>query len=109
MPSSFGDKPVERVDDVPVLQPVRMANLAAQLDEVNPELELIWDSMMKNGQFIGGEAVADFERDFAQFTGAEHAIGVANGTDALEIILRSLPLEKGAAVMVPGNSFVTTA
>lgn len=88
---------------------VKMANLAAQLDQINPGFQEVWNSMLKNGSFIGGDAVKNFETDFEAFTGAKYAIGVANGTDAIEIILKSLPLHPGATVLVPGNTFVATA
>lgn len=88
---------------------VKMANLAAQLDQINPGFQEVWNSMLKNGSFIGGDAVKNFETDFEAFTGAKYAIGVANGTDAIEIILKSLLLPPGATVLVPGNTFVATA
>lgn len=60
-------------------------------------------------EFILGESLVQFEQEFAKFCGAKFAIGVANGTDALEIALRSVDLGEDAEVIVPSNSFVASA
>jgi dTDP-4-amino-4,6-dideoxygalactose transaminase len=53
--------------------------------------------------------VADFEREWARYCGTRHAVGVANGTDALELVLRALDIGSGDEVIVPANTFVATA
>lgn len=53
--------------------------------------------------------VAQFESEFADFHDAEHAIGVANGTVALELALRACGVEPGDEVIVPGYTFIATA
>ena len=55
-------------------------------------------------RYILGSEVARFERAFAEFCGVDHCIGVANGTDALEIALRSLDVGRGARVLVVANA-----
>lgn len=57
----------------------------------------------------GREEVDAFEAAFAAHCGAEHAIGMANGTDALELALVAAGLQPGDEVLVPGNTFVATA
>jgi dTDP-4-amino-4,6-dideoxygalactose transaminase len=59
--------------------------------------------------FIGGEEVAAFEREYAAFSGVAHCIGVANGTDAIELALRALGVGTGDEVILPANTFVATA
>ncbi len=59
--------------------------------------------------YIGGERVKKFEADFAAYIGAKHCIGVGNGTDAIEIALKSLGLPQGSKVLVPANSFIATS
>jgi dTDP-4-amino-4,6-dideoxygalactose transaminase len=59
--------------------------------------------------FILGAEVAEFEASFARFVGVPHCIGVANGTDALELALRSLGIGAGDEVVVPTNSFIASA
>ena len=53
--------------------------------------------------------VASFEREFAQFSGVKHCVGVANGTDALEMTLRAVSVGAGDEVIGPANSFVASA
>src|SRR5439155_20017156 len=65
--------------------------------------------LFENTAFILSEEVASFERAFAQFSGVTHCVGVANGTDALEMILRAVGVANGDEVIVPANSFVGTA
>jgi len=53
--------------------------------------------------------VAEFEQAFAGFVGVRHCIGVANGTDAIELALRALGIGPGDEVVVPANTFIATA
>lgn len=58
--------------------------------------------------FILGSALEEFENEFAKFIGSKFAVGVASGTDALFLSLKSLQLEKGAEVITPAFTFVAT-
>ncbi len=59
--------------------------------------------------FVDGPEVAAFEREFAAFCEIEQCVAVANGTDALELLLRSVRLPEGSEVLLPANTFVATA
>jgi dTDP-4-amino-4,6-dideoxygalactose transaminase len=89
--------------------PVPFVDLRAQMreisDEIRPELEAVY----RDAAFIGGPRVAAFEREFAEYIGVEHVIGVGNGTDALELMLLALGVERGAEVILPANTFIATA
>ncbi len=63
----------------------------------------------KKGDFILGNDVKKFEKNFANFCGAKYAIGCANGTDALTIALKSLDLEKNSEVIIPAMTYCSTA
>ena len=65
--------------------------------------------MVKGSNFVGGKEVEKFEKNFAKFTNAKNCISLANGTDALEIALKSLNLKKGSEVIVPVNTWIATA
>ena len=54
-----------------------------------PELSAAVNRLIKSGWFLLGEEVNNFEKKYAEFTGTKHCIGVANGLDALRIILSS--------------------
>ena len=56
-----------------------------------------------------GEKVAEFEGKFAAYTKSEFCVGVANGTDALEIAVRALELPAGSEIITQGNTFAATA
>ena len=86
-----------------------LVDLAAIHDELGDELEAAVLEVIRSQRFIGGEKVAEFERAFADYLGAVNAIGVANGTDAIELSLKALNIAPGAEVLVPANTFIATA
>src|SRR5206468_8986001 len=59
--------------------------------------------------FIGGPEVAAFETEYAAFIGTRHCVGMANGTDAIEIALRALDVGPGDECILPANTFIATA
>lgn len=75
-------------------------------DEIN---EAIFDVISKSS-FVGGESVREFEREFAEYISrGVKCVGVANGTDALEIAIEALNLPKDSEVLVPANTFAASA
>ncbi len=71
-------------------------------------LERIGD-VVRSGRFVLGPEVTAFEQEFAAYLGVAHVIGVANGTDALAIALRSLGVKPGDDVVVPSLTFYASA
>lgn len=65
--------------------------------------------VLESGRYVLGDEVAGFEREFAEFLGAGHAVGVANGTDAIELILRALGIGQGWKVVVPSMTAAASA
>src|ERR1700759_2475194 len=63
----------------------------------------------ERGVFILGPEVQAFEREFADYLGVRHVIGVANGTDAITVGLRALGLGPGDEVVVPSFTFYASA
>lgn len=88
---------------------VPFLDLSATTDEVRPEVLTRWAELLDSNGFIGGDAVTCFEREWAAYCGTSHAVGVANGTDALHLTLRALGIGPGDEVLVPANTFVATA
>ena len=88
---------------------VPLTDLATLTREVRDEVSRAWDDITETSQFIGGEVVECFEREWASYCGRRQCIGVANGTDAIELTLRALGIGAGDEVVVPANSFVATA
>ena len=83
-------------------------DLTAQYRELRDELLPEVERLMAAGTFIGGEPVTRFESAFAALCGVPHAIGVANGTDALHLALRALGVGPGDEVVTVANTFVAT-
>ena len=65
--------------------------------------------VVASGQFVLGPDVAAFEEEFSAYLGVRHAIGVANGTDAITIALRALGVAPGDDVVVPALTFYASA
>ena len=66
-------------------------------------------SLVRSNSFIGGKPVDEIEKKFAKFTQSKYCISVGNGTDALEIALEALKIKKGSEVIVPVNTWISTA
>lgn len=88
---------------------IPLVDLAAQHAAVADEVASGWQQVLARTAFIGGPQVTAFEGEYAEFVGTRHCIGVANGTDAIEIALRALGVGAGDECIVPANSFVATA
>jgi dTDP-4-amino-4,6-dideoxygalactose transaminase len=86
-----------------------LVDLRAAHAEVATEVAQGWARVLADAAFILGPDVAAFEREFAQFTGVRHCVGVANGTDALELAVRAAGLGPGDEVILPVNTFIATA
>ncbi len=89
--------------------PIPLVDLRAQHRAIEKEVAVGWEKVLDRTAFILGEEVGKFEAEFASFSGVKHCIGVANGTDALELALRASGIGMGDEVIVPTNSFVASA
>lgn len=81
------------------------ANYQSMKDEIDNAIHATIDST----QFIDGVAKKQFEREFAEYIGVKHCIGVANGTDALEIGISAFDFPAGSEILTQPNSFIATA
>lgn len=88
---------------------VPFVDLAAQHQEVADEVQGVLADVFRRTAFIGGWEVTAFEQEYARLTGAQHCVGVANGTDALELALRAVGVGPGGEVVLPANTFIATA
>ena len=91
------------VDGIPLV------DLAAQHAQVAEEVAAGWAQVLAATAFIGGPQVAAFEAEFAAYVGAAHCVGVANGTDAIELALRACGIGPGDECILPANTFIATA
>jgi len=77
---------------------------AAQRGELLAAFERVLDS----GWYVLGQEVQAFEREYAAWCGAAHAVGVANGLEALSLVLRAWDIGAGDEVIVPSNTYIAT-
>ena len=95
------------------VRPAEPAIPLARFDHSDPELlaELLAtvEAVAGKAAFIGGPEVDAFEREWADYCGSNHAVGLSSGTEALALALRALGVGPGDEVIVPANSFIATA
>jgi dTDP-4-amino-4,6-dideoxygalactose transaminase len=89
--------------------PVPLFDTSTPLAPLRGQIDAAIARVLDSGKFILGPEVAAFEREFADYCGADHAVGVANGTDALTIALRALGVGPGDEVVVPSFTFYASA
>lgn len=88
---------------------IKFLDLHAQYKSIQPEIDFAIADVIARTAFIGGADVTAFEEAFAVYQQVNNCIGVANGTDAIEIALEALNLPKGSEVIVPANSFIASS
>jgi dTDP-4-amino-4,6-dideoxygalactose transaminase len=88
---------------------VPLFDTSTPLVPIDAEIRAKINEIVDSKRFIFGPEVEGFEREFAEYIGTEHAIGVANGTDALLLALRALDIKPGDEVIVPSFTFFASA
>jgi len=88
---------------------VPFVNLAPMHDELRDALDQAYHNVMAGSYFIRGEECAAFEEEFAAYCEAQYCVGVANGLDALRLLLMAMEIGEGDEVIVPSNTYIATA
>ena len=91
------------------MSPIPLVDLKAQLKQIQSEVQAGFARVLETTSFILGKEVAEFEAAFARFSEVKHCVGVANGTDAIELMLRAAGVGAGDEVILPANTFIATA
>src|SRR5690242_1527126 len=89
-------------DSIPFL------DLVTPHEELEEELTTVFRRALRTASFIGGPMVEEFEKDFAAFCDAEHAIAVNSGTDALRFALMASGIHAGDVVLTVPHTFIAT-
>ena len=87
---------------------IPLVDLRKQFAAIKAELLPVVEKVMATAGFIGGPEVAAFEHEFARFCGVDHAVGAANGTDALQVALWASGIGPGDEVIIPSHTFIAT-
>jgi dTDP-4-amino-4,6-dideoxygalactose transaminase len=87
---------------------VPFLDLGAAYEELAPDLDEVYRTVMRSGRFLHGEQLESFEGEFAAAGVAAHCAGVGSGFDALVLGLRALGVERGDEVLVPANGTAIT-
>ncbi len=90
------------------MTPIKTANPLAAYRAQQAEIDVAMRRVLESGQYVLGDVVEGFERDFAAWTGTAHGVGVASGTDALHLGLRALGVAPGDEVIAPSLTAVAT-
>ena len=91
---------------------VKFLDIQKITESFEPELSQAIQRVVKRGWFLLGDEVMAFEREYASFIGVKHCIGVANGLDALRLILKAYiemgQMKEGDEIIVPANTYIAS-
>lgn len=88
---------------------IRFVDLAAQNQDIRADVERAFDEVHRDTAYVGGPQVAAFEREFADYVGVQHVVGVGTGTDALRLALIGIGVGAGDEVITSPMTFIGTA
>jgi dTDP-4-amino-4,6-dideoxygalactose transaminase len=88
---------------------IPFVDLKAQYESIKEEIDLAISGVILDSAFVGGKYIKNFERNYGNYLGVKHCIGVGNGTDALFIALKTFGIGEGDEVITAANSFIATS
>ena len=88
---------------------IPFVDLHRQYLRIKDEIDAAIAGVIQDSAYIGGDRVTQFEREFAEWLGAEHVVACANGTDSIEMLLDAFGVGPGDEVIVPALSWISTA
>jgi dTDP-4-amino-4,6-dideoxygalactose transaminase len=87
---------------------IKFLDLISPLSSIRFEFDAAYSRVMDSGHFIMGPELESFEGEFAKFVKAKHCLGVGNGLEALQLILKGHGIGSGDEVIVPSFTFIAT-
>jgi dTDP-4-amino-4,6-dideoxygalactose transaminase len=88
---------------------IKFVDLTKNYLKIKEEIDESINNNIINSQFINGNDKQQFESKFSKYIGTDYCVGVANGTDALEIAIQSLEMNSGSEIIVQPNTYISTA
>ena len=98
-----------KLDSAPVTRPIPLVDVKSQYAPLIPQIREAIDEVLEGGQFVFGPNVSAFEEEAARYLGVRETVGVANGTDAIVLVLNALGIAAGDEVICPAFTFYATA
>ena len=87
---------------------IEYENLGRLNESFFEEFQVAFKETLESGWYILGNKVKEFEKEFAAYNQTKHAVGVANGLDALILAIKALDIEPGSEILVPSNTYIAT-
>jgi dTDP-4-amino-4,6-dideoxygalactose transaminase len=87
---------------------VPFIDLTAGYRELQDEMDAAYRRVLESGHYVLGPELESFEDEFAAYCGVKHCVGVANGLEAMALILRAYDIGPGDSVIVPANTYIAT-
>jgi dTDP-4-amino-4,6-dideoxygalactose transaminase len=92
-----------------IVPPIPLVDVKAQYEPLLPRIREAIDGVLESAELILGPNVAEFEREAAAYLGVPDTVGVANGTDALVLVMDAMGIGAGDEVICPAFTFYATA
>jgi len=87
---------------------IPFVEVAHSYSELKTEIDLAIERVLRGRQYIRGLELEAFEAEFAEYCGVRYCVGVSNGLDAINLVLRALEIGSNDEVIVPSNTFIAT-
>lgn len=87
---------------------IKFLDLYKMNEQYRSDIDTAIKRVLDSGWYLLGKEDDNFEQNFAKYCGAKHAIGVANGLDALNLIIRAFEFEAGSEIIVPANTYIAS-
>ena len=88
------------------MKKIKIVDTVSQYQKIKKEVDIGISNVLRTGMYINGPEVKMFESELADYLGVKHCMSCANGTDALQVALMSLGLQKGDEVLIPTPLFL---
>jgi len=87
---------------------IPFVEVAHSYSELKTEIDIAIERVLRGRQYIRGLELEAFEAEFAEYCGVRYCVGVSNGLDAINLVLRALEIGSNDEVIVPSNTFIAT-
>src|SRR5712675_1830554 len=90
-----------------MIKQIRLVDFVSEYKAIHLEIDVAIKRVLESGWYVLGKEVESFETELSKFIGTKYAVGVASGTDALTIAIKSLGLQEADEIIIPANVYPT--